>query len=127
MPPTQASAVEIRGISVRRRRLRPFIDFGAFFLFFGISGTDHGREERMRKRFEQEYYANIVTATLRGAVPAGRYLLNGLPADANRLGWAVGEGGLAVGDLSDDALADLRAWMGQGGRQVVPIPLEAGA
>ena len=119
--------VEIVGISVRRRRLRPFVDFGAFFLFFGISGTDSGREERMRKRFEQEYYANVVTATLRGAVPAGRYRLQGLPEDANRRGWTVDGSGRATGDLSDDALAELRAWMEQRGRQVVPVPLEPGA
>lgn len=121
------SPLEITGISVRRRRLRPFIDFGAFFLFFGISGTDSGREERMRRRFEQEYYANTVTATLRGAVPAGRYRLEGLPEDANRRGWTVGEGGRAVSDLSDDGLAELRAWMQKGKRQVVPQLLEADA
>lgn len=124
MPP-----VHLHSISVRRRRVRPFIDFGAFFLFFGISGTDHGREERMRRRFEQEYYANIVTATLRGiglrgAVSAGRYRLEGLPPDANRRGWTVDASGRATGDLSDDGLAELRAWMERGQRQVVPVPLE---
>ncbi|PNY80936.1 hypothetical protein CVO96_05720 [Deinococcus koreensis] len=118
--------VELSAITVRRRRLRPFIDFGAFFLFFGISGTDHGREERMRRRFEQEFYANVVTATLRGSVEPGRYRLEGLPQDANRRGWTVDAGGRATGDLSDDGLAELRAWMAQGKRRVEPVPLEPG-
>lgn len=126
MPPVEPPA-EISALTARRRRLRPFIDFGAFFLFFGISGTDHGREARLRRRFEQEFYANVVTVTLGGPVAPGRYRLEGLPADANRRGWTVGHGGVAVSDLSDDGLAELRAWLARGNRRVVPTPLDPGA
>ncbi|PTA66854.1 hypothetical protein [Deinococcus arcticus] len=117
----------VRLLSARRRRLRPFVDLGPFFLFFGISGVDHGREARLERRFEEEYYPHLVTLRPSGSLPPGRYSFAGLPADANRRGWAVEEGGLAQGELSEDGWAALQAWLAQGGGEgaVQPQVLDA--
>ncbi|WP_245872883.1 hypothetical protein [Deinococcus planocerae] len=110
-------------MSVKRPRLRPWIDFGGFFAFFGISGVDHDREQRVQRRFEEEFYRNRVTATLSARVAPGTYALGGLPEEANRLGWTVLPSGTATTRLSDDSLASLRAWMERGSRKVEPTPL----
>ncbi|WP_343216598.1 hypothetical protein [Deinococcus aestuarii] len=108
---------------MKRTRLRPWIDFGGFFAFFGISGVDHDRERRVQKRFEEEFYPHQVTATLSARVAPGPYALGGLPEEANRLGWTVQPNGAATTRLSDDGLASLRAWMERGSRTVQPTPL----
>lgn len=110
----------MEGLSVKRRRLKPMsIDWGPFFLYFGVSGTDHTRAERMEKRFELEHFANLVTLSLTVPLAPGSYLLLGLPDEANKRGWTVDAGGRsASGALSDDGLADLRAWMGGRERRV---------
>lgn len=117
---------EVVGLSVRpRRRGLPTLDIGPFFMFFGISGTDHGREARLQQRFEQEYFSNVVTLHLAAALSPGTYTLRGLPDEANKRGWTVGpEGGNPTGHLSADGLEELRAWMrrtpGQRDRRVRP-------
>lgn len=110
-------------VSVRRRRLGPYVDLGPFFLFFGISGVDRGREARIQKRFDLEYYPHIVTVRLSAAPAPGRYALRGLPAEANKRGWTAQQGGTLQGDLSDDGLAELRAWLASGGGDVRPEAL----
>lgn len=104
---------EVVGLSVRpRRRGWPTLDIGPFFMFFGVSGTDHGREARMERRFEQEYFSNAVTLHLARALTPGRYALRGLPEETNRRGWAVGPGGgNPTAHLSADGLEELRGWM----------------
>ena len=116
--PAQETRVE--GLSVKRRRKPPMtIDWGPFFLYFGVSGTDHGRAKRMEGRFKLEHFANLVTLTLGAPLAPGSYLLRGLPDEANKRGWTVDAGGRsATGPLSDDGLADLRAWMGGRERRV---------
>ncbi|MVN85910.1 hypothetical protein GO986_03930 [Deinococcus sp. HMF7620] len=116
------SALQV--LSVRRRRLRPFVDFGPVFLFFGISGVDHGREARLQRRFEQEYYPHVVTARL-GGVGAGRYRLEGLPEDANRRPWIVGADGVVRGELSEEGLGAFRVWLGGNGGKVRAVALES--
>ena len=104
---------EVVGLSVRpRRKGWPTLDLGPFFMFFGVSGTDHGREARMEKRFEQEYFSNAVTLHLASTLEPGVYTLHGLPDEANRRGWTVGPGGgNPTGHLSADGLEDLREWL----------------
>ncbi|BDP43181.1 hypothetical protein DAETH_31500 [Deinococcus aetherius] len=115
--------VKLINLSVKRTRLRPWVDLSGFFAFFGISGVDHDREERLQKRFEEEYYRNYATVMLSARVAPGTYTLDGLPQEANRLGWTVNANGTATSRLSDDALASLRAWMERGTRTVHPTPL----
>ncbi|KQR40668.1 hypothetical protein [Deinococcus sp. Leaf326] len=105
-------------LSVRRRRLRPYVDLGPFFLFFGISGVDRGKDARVQKRFDLEYYPHIVTVLVSPAPAPGRYALRGLPVEANKRGWTAQSGGALQGELSDDGLAELRAWLGAGGGEV---------
>ncbi|GGL86110.1 hypothetical protein GCM10010840_25060 [Deinococcus aerolatus] len=104
---------EVVGLNVqRRRRGWPTLDIGPFFMFFGIAGTDHGREARMERRFEQEYFSNAVTLHLASALSPGTYALHGLPEEANKRGWTVGpQGGNPTGHLSADGLDELRGWM----------------
>lgn len=94
-------------------------------MFFGVSGTDHGREARLERQFERAHFSNVVTLDLAAPLEPGRYRLRGLPDEANKRGWTVGPGGQPTGHLSDDGLAELRAWLGQRGRQVRPQPLTA--
>lgn len=115
--------VKLIHLSVKRTRLRPWVDFGGFFVFFGISGVDHGREERLQRRIEQEHYRNHATVRLSARVAPGSYALSGLPEEANRRGWTIDASGTATSDLSDEGLAHLRAWMERGPRTVRPIPL----
>ncbi|GAA5511871.1 hypothetical protein Dcar01_00585 [Deinococcus carri] len=114
---------EITGLTLRRKRPGLPVDFGSFFMFFGISGIEHGREERLRRRFEREYYPHVVTLRLSGQVTPGRYHLRGLPGEADRRGWTVQAGGTATADLSDEGLHDLNTWRAGGGRQVELEPL----
>lgn len=111
----QAGAeLEIMGLSVRRRRVPPTVDLGAFFMFFGVSGTDHGRAARLERRFELEYFSNAVTLHLTSPLGPGVYVLRGLPTEANKRGWTVGKaGGNPTGHLSADGLDELRDWMRQ--------------
>ena len=113
----------ISAFRVRRKRLGPSLDFGSFFLFFGISGTDEGRGERLQKRFEGEYYRHLVTLKLSGSVPPGRYWLRKLTEEANKRGWTVRADGRATSDLSDEGLRDLNTWLASGARQVHLDPL----
>lgn len=117
--------VRIRTVRVKRKWLAPSVDFGSFFLFFGISGTDEHREERLQQRFEREYYRHVVTLNLSRAIPPGRYRLGGLPGEANRRGWTVRAGGRATSDLSDEGLRDLNAWLANGAREVRPEMIQA--
>ncbi|GAA5501742.1 hypothetical protein Dxin01_01481 [Deinococcus xinjiangensis] len=112
---------EIKTYHLKRRKLGPVLDFGGFFAFFGVSGTDHGREERMNKRFEQEYFANIVTLVLSQPLAAGTYQFAGLPELVNRRGWKVEGGHAATCDLSDDGLEEFRAWMSSKVRRVEAV------
>ncbi len=116
--PVQQTAVA--SLSVKRRKPKLInIDWGPFFLYFGVSGTDDGRARRMEERFELEHFANLVTLTLNAPLAPGSYLLRGLPDEANKRGWTVDAGGRsATGPLSDDGLADLRAWMAGRERRV---------
>ncbi|CAM3388137.1 hypothetical protein DESA109040_10650 [Deinococcus saxicola] len=120
MQQTPVQETKVEGLGVKRRRLKPMtIDWGPFFLYFGVSGTDHTRAERMEKRFELEHFANLVTLTLSVPLTPGSYTLRGLPDEANKRGWTVGAGGRsASGPLSDDGLTDLRAWMAGRERRV---------
>lgn len=121
------ASLPIQLLSVRRRRLGPYVDLGPFFLFFGISGVDRGKDARVQKRFDLEYYPHVVTVRLPGQAPApGRYALRGLPDDANKRGWTAQPGGTLQGDLSDDGLAELRAWLASGGGEVRPEALASG-
>ncbi|CAM3731421.1 hypothetical protein DEFR109230_10105 [Deinococcus frigens] len=96
-------------------------DLGPFLLFFGVSSTDHDREERLNRRFELEHFSNVVTLDLASPLEPGQYLLRGLPDEANKRGWTVGQGGgHPTGHLSDDGLEELRDWMGQRDRWVQP-------
>ncbi|WP_019584783.1 hypothetical protein [Deinococcus apachensis] len=115
--------VQITHLNAKRRRLWPTPDFGAFFMFFGISGTDWNREERLQQRFEREYYRQIVTLRLSGKVRPGRYALHGLPGEAKQRGWTVTADGRATSTLSDEGLGELRAWLARGEREVLPGPL----
>ncbi|GAA5532435.1 hypothetical protein [Deinococcus aluminii] len=115
---------EITGLTVRRKGRGLPVDFGAFFLFFGISGIDSGRAERLQRRFEREYYPHLVTLKLAGNVRPGRYHLRGLPAEANRRGWTVQANGAATADLSEEGLHDLNTWRASGARQVHLEPLD---
>ncbi|SMB86040.1 hypothetical protein [Deinococcus hopiensis] len=115
------NAVKLLSLSTNRRRLRPFLDPGGFFLFFGISGIDHNREERYQKRFEEEYYRNRTTVKLSQPLALGQYTLEGLPETANSLPWIVQNGGFVTGFLSDEGLSDLRKWMEQSDRIVQPV------
>lgn len=115
--------VEIKQFQVARKK-KPFsLDLSPVFLFLGVSGTDHGREARMQQRFEQEWYANIVTLRLSGQLPMGRYQLRGLPDEANKRGWTVTESGSIRSDLSDEGLSDFRQWWGRGARRVEAVPV----
>lgn len=105
---------------MRRRRLLPLPDFSGFFLFFGISGTDWNREQRLERRFEREYYPHLVTLGLSGKARPGRYHLYGLPAEADRRGWTITANGRATATLSDEGLSELRTWMAGGTREVQP-------
>ena len=120
------SSPALQLLSVRRRRLGPYVDLGPFFLFFGISGVDRGRDARIQKRFDLEYYPHLVTLRLSPAPAPGCYALRGLPADANKRGWTAQQGGTLHGDLSDDGLAELRAWLEAGGGEVRPEALGDG-
>ena len=81
----------------------PTLDLGPFFMFFGVSGTDHGRKARMEQRFELEYFSNVVTLHLASPLAPGHYTLRGLPDEANKRGWTVEPGGGPPrGNLSDD-------------------------
>jgi hypothetical protein len=104
---------EVVSLSVRpRRRGWPTLDIGPFFMFFGVAGTDHGREARMEQRFEQEYFSNAVTLHLASGLEPGVYILHGLPGEAGRRGWTVGPaGGNPTGHLSADGLDELREWL----------------
>ncbi|MFK7601509.1 hypothetical protein ACI3L1_04775 [Deinococcus sp. SM5_A1] len=111
--------IRVNGLSVRPRRKRMALpDLGGFFMFFGVSGTDHGRAARLERRFELEHFSNVVTLDLASPLGPGQYVLRGLPHEANKRGWTVEGGGSATGHLSDDGLEELRAWMGQGNRRV---------
>ena len=120
------SSPALQLLSVRRRRLGPYVDLGPFFLFFGISGVDRGRDARIQKRFDLEYYPHLVTLRLSPAPAPGCYALRGLPADANKRGWTAQQGGTLQSDLSDDGLAELRAWLEAGGGEVRPEALGDG-
>ncbi|GGL96480.1 hypothetical protein [Deinococcus aerophilus] len=114
MPETAVRETQVLTLHVRRRRLLPWVDVGPFLLFFGVSGEDRGRAARLERRFEQEHFSQRVTLRLQPALPAGRYTLRGLPAEANKRGWTVGPGGhSAHGDLSADGLRELQGWMNQ--------------
>lgn len=121
--------IEVVGLSVRtKRRGWPTLDLGPFFLFFGVSGTDHGRKARMERQFENEYFANVVTLHLASALESGIYTLHGLPDAANKRGWTVEpKGSNPIGHLSADGLSELRAWMrsrpAQRDRRVQPTAL----
>lgn len=111
--------VQILQLSVKKRKLGPFLDFSGFFLFFGISGGEGSRQARLDRRFEQEYYAQLVTAQLSAPLPDGRYRLRGLPDEANKRGWAV-RGAQARTELSEDGWRELQAWKRAPGRPVQP-------
>ncbi len=129
MPETAMRETQVLALHVRRRRLLPWVDVGPFLLFFGVSGEDRGRAARLERRFEREHFSQRVTLRVAPALPAGHYVLRGLPAEANKRGWTVGPGGhSARSDLSADGLRELRSWMEQGGpagpgRGVRPEPL----
>ncbi|MBB5376151.1 hypothetical protein HNQ07_001608 [Deinococcus metalli] len=118
------TAVKITQVQHQQRRPRPFLDLAGFFLFFGISGVDQGREERMRRRFEAETFTHRVTAHVAPALPPGRYRLEGLPDEVARRPWVVERAGLAVATLSDDSWAAFQTWQrgGQLGVRAVPAP-----
>ena len=102
------------------------LNFGGFFVFFGVSGTDHNREERMHRRFEQEYFANIITLTLE-PLPPGVYHFAEMPELVNRRGWTVSQKApnTATTDLSNDGLEEFRAWWASGVRRVTPQRVDA--
>ena len=107
--------LRITHVHHQRRPPRPFIDVAGFFLFFGISGVDQGREARMQRRFEQETFTHHVTAQVTPPLTPGTYRLEGLPDDVTRRPWVVKRPGQAVTALSDDGWAAFQAWR-QGGR-----------
>jgi hypothetical protein len=112
MPETAVRETQVLALHVRRRRLLPWVDVGPFLLFFGVSGEDRGRAARLERRFEQEHFSQRVTLRLHPALPAGRYTLRGLPAEANKRGWTVEPGGRSArSDLSADGLRELRGWL----------------
>lgn len=120
--------IKLLNLSVKRKKAPgPWQDFWhisrGFFVFFGVSGVDHGREERMERRFEQEHYRNQVTVRLSGRVVPGQYTFQELSGYVNRRGWTVHENGTATNDLSDEALAELRTWMERGPRTAHLLPL----
>ncbi|WP_221091391.1 hypothetical protein [Deinococcus aquaedulcis] len=122
LPPPEA--LTLRDVTVRRRRLWPYVDLGPVFLFMGISGVDHGREARLQRRFEQEYYPYLVTARPSRPLAPGRYTFSGLPEDANRRGWTVAPDGLARTELSEEGHSAFQAWRQRGEGAVAPQRLE---
>lgn len=116
-------SAQVTQIIARRRRLWPVPDFGAFFMFFGISGTDWNQEERLHQRFEREYYRQLVALRLAGSTPPGRYHLRGLPAEASRRGWTLTANGTASATLSDEGLGELKEWMARADRSILLDPL----
>ncbi|SMB92353.1 hypothetical protein [Deinococcus hopiensis] len=115
--------VQLTELRARRRRFASLPDFGAFFMFFGVSGIDQHSEERQQKRFEREYYAHLATVRLSGTVTAGRYTFQNLPEEANRRGWSVRSDATASTELSDEGLQALKGWMARGSREVQLQPL----
>ncbi|TSA80796.1 hypothetical protein FNU79_16150 [Deinococcus detaillensis] len=104
--------IKLLDVSVKRQKAPSnWPDFNGFFMFFGVSGVDHNREERLEKRFKQRFYPNQVTVRLSGQVAPGPYSFKGLPESVNYWGWIIHKDGTATSDLSDEALADLRSWM----------------
>ncbi len=114
------ASVQLKTYRLSRRKPKARIDFGAFFAFFGVSGVDHGREQRTQRRFEEEYFANVVTLMLSGAIENGLYHFAGLPERVNRRGWRV-QGQQATTELSDDGLEEFREWLGRGVRQLEAV------
>ncbi len=117
------TALRITHVEHRRRTPRPFIDLAGFFLFFGISGVDHGREARMQRRFEEETFPHHVTVQITPALAPGRYRLDGLPEDVGGRPWAVRRAGQATTALSDDGWIAFQAWQHGGRRDVRAVPL----
>ncbi|MDV6373523.1 hypothetical protein [Deinococcus arenicola] len=116
------------GLSVRprpKKRGLPSLDLGPFLMFFGISGVEHGKQERLDRQFELEHFFNLVTLTLNPPLGPGQYVLKGLPHEANKRGWTVEQGSqTASSPLSADGLEELREWMGGRQRRVQPEPFE---
>ncbi|WP_412028392.1 hypothetical protein [Deinococcus yunweiensis] len=117
------TALRITHVEHQRRTPRPFIDLAGFFLFFGISGVDHGREARMQRRFEQETFTHHVTVQVVPPLPPGRYLLDGLPHDVGGRPWVVSRAGQAVAALSDDGWTAFQTWQQGGRRELRAVPL----
>lgn len=119
-------AVKLSDLSLKRRKLLPFVDISPFFMFFGISGMPGDRQYRIDRRFEQEYYANKVTVSLSQGLKPGRYHLRGLPDEANKRGWTVRKATQATTDLSEDGWQELQDWLKKASRDKTVEPVWIG-
>lgn len=118
----QMQPLRIKEYRLEQKKARKTVDWGGFFAFFGVSGVDHNRRERLEQQFEEEHYRNRVTLLLSESVPAGLYVLAGLPERLNWRPWRSKGKNMLVCDISDNSLEEFEDWWAAGGRQVSATP-----
>lgn len=113
--------VKISGLTMKRRKLPPQVNLSSFLMFFGVGGLQADRQRKMNRRFEQEFYSFVVTASLSERLTPGRYRLDGLPDEVNKRGWLVGQDARMTTDMSEDGWTELQAWMKSTTKTVQPV------
>lgn len=113
--------LRIKKYHLAQKKARKAIDWSGFFAFFGVSGVDHNRQERLEQQFEEEHYRNKVTLVLSENLSAGLYHLQGLPERLNWRPWRSSGKNVLVSDISDNSLEEWQDWWAQGGRQVQAV------
>lgn len=119
-------SIKIKEYRVEKKKAKKSmsIDFSGFFAFFGVSGVDHSRKERLEREFEENYYGNRVTLVLSDNLPEGAYAFSGFPEYLNLRGWHSNGKNTVTSDISNNRLEELEAWWAGGGRQVEAVRVE---
>lgn len=120
--------VRVLSAEFQRKPPSPKLDLSrltSFLMFFGVSGGEHARRQKLARDFQRFYYPYLATLLVQlpdGAELAlGAYTLEGADAqtDLNARGWTVLAYDLTrrtatlSSELSEAAQAEVQGWRGR--------------